>query len=208
MQEEGNLPKAVQWIINNKNGCIAGVFCLFVFVFMFFRSSGEMPYFEAANAMSNWQGAKNEKTLDTLMAKLQKKGVFEEIYHAFFVEDYLEKGDLKNLERKVKKASSALASEFPMHSQFSQTSLKMEKGDFSQALKDTLSLKAIMEKQEKENTLLYKFNEFRLAIIYNKLEDRENEKIAIESMSTKLPLSEREISFSDYVESRKQELRS
>lgn len=208
MKEDGMLIKIIDWVVANSKGCIAGVFCVVVLILVLFQKGDERVYFQAENAMTNWKKNNNDKTLEILLSKVLKKKDLESKYHSFLVENDLENGDINNLERKLKKVMPLLKEEFPLHALFSHTSLLMEKKDFTTALKETLYLKKKLKEEGKEESLLNQFNEYRLITIYSELEDTKNELASMENLSISLPLSEKEISFSDYLECRKERLKS
>lgn len=206
-QERVELPKVAEWLLKNKSVTLGFLFIVFVLVFVIFRPSNHKPYFEAQKAASQWMETKDEKDLETLLICIKKKPELETKYSTILTNSYLEKKDLLSLKARVAQGFYYLKREFPHYDTFSRASVLMESKGYEKALKETLDLKNKLKKEKLEGTLLYKLNEFRLAIIFQKLGNSDKELLVYENINTQLPFSEKEISFSDYVESRKEKLR-
>lgn len=201
------IPKMADWVLKNKNTTLASLLAVFAFLFLLFRTSDHKTYYEAEKAANLWLATKEEKSLETLLDCIKKKPKLKEKYTQILTNSYLKNNDMQSLQN-LRDQSYYLKKEFPNYEAFSKVSLLMEEGKYNQALEKTLGLKEVLKKEEKTQSLLYNYNELRLATIYQKLGNKEKELLVYENIDTKFPLSEKELSFSDYIKNRKEKLRS
>jgi len=210
-QEEVKLPYVVEWLMKNKSLSLGALLTVFILTFLLFRSSSTMSFFESERLSSLWNEKKEKKYLDELWASVEKIPSLQPRYQSLITDNYLMNKDFKEAEKGFSKSSFYLKKVFPFHDEFSKNTLLLETGKEKEALESSLVLEEKLKKANLEGSFLYEYNLLRIALLHQRLGSCEKELFTYQMMKNqgkKLPFSEKELTFSDYMNKRKRKLRN
>jgi|GEM_PF-4758728 len=209
--EEQLLPPVLDYLVKQKTNIGLALLAIFAISFLFFRSSGEKPFFEAEKALVQYKEKGDSKYLDRLITLTEKHKKLKAKYQGLVIDRYYGQSNLSALKSEVNNSSYYLSQIFPLYDEYSKCSLLISQGKKKEALIAAKSLEKKLIDAKEQNSLLYQYNQIRIALLHNNLGDAEKELLVYENLKKSentIPLSEKEITFSDFIEHRAEKLRN
>lgn len=172
----------IEWLQEKQRHFFYGVIVVVATFFLAFQTFGKFHkpmrhhYYTANQAFEKWmvQGEAFEK----LEAALRHHPELETKFGVLIADKFIGQSEGDKAQPFAESVFNRVLKQTPEHTAFAESSLLIAKGNFREALSQSISLKNRLN----ENTLLYGFNLVRIASLYRALELRDQEIASLDDL--------------------------
>lgn len=172
----------IEWLQGKQRHFFYGVTIIVACFFVTFQAFGKFykgrphSYLTVNQAFESWMS--QEGAFEKLNDELAKHPEMAAKFGARIAHELLAKGQVEKAEPFVQNVFDRIFKQTPEHTSFSEGSILIQKGEFRQALQQSMALKERLS----QNSLLYGFNLVRIASLCRALNIQDEEFAALEDL--------------------------
>jgi len=205
----------IEWLQAKQRHFFYGVTIIVACFFVAFQAFGKFykgrphSYLTVNQAFESWMS--QDGAFEKLEEELTKHPEMASKFGARIAHELLAKGQVEMAEPFAQGVFNRVFKQTPEHTAFSEGSLLIQKGEFTQALQQSVALSERLD----QSSLLYGFNLVRIASLFRALNDADQELAALEDLEGYIESHEKEanlltrcfqegsLTLSDYISERK-----